>query len=42
MDAVPEFRRDVLVSIRPFYASKILNGHKTVELRRRFPESLAR
>src|ERR1700730_15537250 len=33
-----EFRRDVLVSIRPFYASKILDGHKSVELRRRFPE----
>jgi predicted transcriptional regulator len=38
MDAIPEFRRDVLVSIRPFYASKILDGHKTVELRRKFPE----
>jgi predicted transcriptional regulator len=38
MDALPEFKRDVLVSIRPFYASKILTGHKTVELRRKFPE----
>ncbi len=38
MDGTPEFRRDVLVSIRPFYASKILDGHKTVELRRKFPE----
>jgi predicted transcriptional regulator len=38
MDAVPEFRRDVLMSIRPFYASQILDGQKTVELRRRFPE----
>jgi predicted transcriptional regulator len=38
MDAIPEFRRDVLVSIRPSYASKILEGQKTVELRRRFPE----
>jgi predicted transcriptional regulator len=38
MDAIPELTRDVLVSIRPFYASKILNGQKTVELRRRFPE----
>src|SRR6266446_5152915 len=24
MDAIPDFRRDVLVSIRPIYASKIL------------------
>jgi predicted transcriptional regulator len=38
MDAIPEFRRDVLVSIRPHYASKILDGEKTVELRRKFPE----
>jgi predicted transcriptional regulator len=38
MDAIPEFRRDVLVSIRPIYASKILEGQKTVELRRKFPE----
>jgi predicted transcriptional regulator len=38
MDAIPEFRRDVLVSIRPNYASKILDGDKTVELRRKFPE----
>lgn len=38
MDATSDFRRDVLVSIRPFYASKILDGQKTVELRRKFPE----
>ena len=38
MDAISEFRRDILVSIRPNYASKILNGQKTVELRRKFPE----
>src|SRR5262249_38547908 len=38
MDAVPEFRRDVLVSIRPIYAAKILSGQKTVELRRKFPQ----
>jgi predicted transcriptional regulator len=36
MDAQNEFRRDVLVSVRPIYASKILEGKKTVELRRRF------
>src|SRR6266481_5008976 len=38
MDAIPDFRRDVLVSIRPIYASKILLGQKTVELRRKFTE----
>jgi predicted transcriptional regulator len=38
MNAATGFRRDVLVSIRPFYASRILDGQKTVELRRRFPE----
>jgi predicted transcriptional regulator len=38
MDVIPGFRRDVLVSIRPHYASKILDGKKTVELRRKFPE----
>jgi predicted transcriptional regulator len=38
MDAISEFRRDVLVSIQPIYASKILDGRKTVELRRKFPE----
>ena len=38
MDAISEFTRDILMSIRPLYASKILCGQKTVELRRRFPE----
>jgi predicted transcriptional regulator len=33
--------RDVLVSVQPKYVSKILDGKKTVELRRRFPESAA-
>ena len=42
MDAIPEFTRDVLVSIHPKHASKILNGEKTVELRRRFPEASTR
>lgn len=41
MEELPEFRRDVLVSIRPIYASRILEGAKTVELRRRFPEGTA-
>jgi hypothetical protein len=31
MDAISEIRRDVLLSIRPQYASKILDGRKTVE-----------
>ena len=35
------FKRDVLVSIRPYYAEKIIGGQKTVELRRRFPEEAA-
>lgn len=30
-------RRDVILSIKPAYSSKILEGEKTVELRRRFP-----
>ena len=38
MDAIPEFRPDILLSIRPRYASMILDGRKTVELRRRFPD----
>jgi predicted transcriptional regulator len=33
------FIRDVVVSVRPNYAAKILEGAKTVELRRRFPEA---
>jgi predicted transcriptional regulator len=37
MHSLPEFRRNILVSIRPNYADKIIAGHKTVELRRRFP-----
>ncbi len=41
MNTMPLFKRDILVSIRPTYASKILTGHKTVELRRKFPEASA-
>ena len=37
MDLEPQFKRDILVSIRPFYATKILNGQKRVGLRRKFP-----
>ncbi|WP_299933325.1 helix-turn-helix domain-containing protein [uncultured Pelagimonas sp.] len=39
-----EFRhqRDVVLSIRPQYSSKIMTGEKTVELRRRFPVSAPR
>lgn len=41
MGSLPLFKRNLLVSIRPEYASKILDGQKTVELRRRFPEARA-
>lgn len=41
MGSLPLFKRKVLVSIRPEYASKIMDGEKTVELRRRFPEATA-
>jgi predicted transcriptional regulator len=40
MDANDQFPRSVLVSIRPYYVSKILDGEKTVELRRRFPRAM--
>jgi len=33
-------QRDVVLSIRPQYSEKILDGRKTVELRRRFPVSV--
>ena len=42
MDAIPEFARDLLISIHPRHASNILSGEKTVELRRRFPEQHTR
>jgi predicted transcriptional regulator len=42
MDAIPEFTRDLLVSLHPRHASNILSGDKTVELRRRFPEQHTR
>ncbi len=32
-------QRDVVLSIKPAYSERILNGRKTVELRRRFPVS---
>jgi predicted transcriptional regulator len=38
MDIMSDLTRDVLMSIRPLHASKILTGQKTVELRRKFPE----
>jgi predicted transcriptional regulator len=36
-----EEARNVILSVRPEYAFKIVSGEKTVELRRRFPESAA-
>lgn len=38
---LPPLKRHLMVSIRPEYALKILDGEKTVELRRRFPEATA-
>lgn len=35
-------KQDVVLSVRPQYSSKILEGKKTVELRRRFPVSAPR
>lgn len=37
--ALPLFKRDLILSIKPEFASKILVGLKTIELRRRFPEA---
>lgn len=39
-DARPP-KRDIVISIKPNYSSKILDGVKTIELRRRFPLALA-
>ena len=39
MATLEMLNRDVVVSIRPNYAKKIMDGKKTVELRRRFPET---
>lgn len=38
---MPSLKRDVLVSVRPEFVFKILSGAKTVELRRKFPETAA-
>jgi predicted transcriptional regulator len=38
MDAIPEFTRDLLLSLHPRHALNILSGEKTAELRRRFAE----
>ena len=37
MNNMQMLKRNVLMSIRPEFSSKILSGEKTVELRRRFP-----
>lgn len=42
MDAIPDFTRDLLVSLHPRHAANVLSGEKTVELRRRFPEQHTR
>lgn len=41
-DDVFRRHRDVVLSIRPQYTSKIMEGKKTIELRRRFPLSAPR
>jgi predicted transcriptional regulator/transcriptional regulator with XRE-family HTH domain len=41
-DDVFRRHRDVVLSIRPQYSAKIMEGKKTVELRRRFPVSAPR
>jgi predicted transcriptional regulator len=38
-DEIFRSKRDVVLSVRPLYSEKILEGKKTVELRRRFPLS---
>lgn len=35
------FPKDLLVSIKPKYAAAIIDGRKTVEFRRKFPEDVA-
>lgn len=39
MNTMSLFRRDILLSIKPVYVEKILTGIKTVELRRKFPDT---
>jgi predicted transcriptional regulator/DNA-binding XRE family transcriptional regulator len=41
-DEVFRSHRDVVLSIRPQYSEKIIQGKKTIELRRRFPVSAPR
>jgi predicted transcriptional regulator len=41
-DEVFRPKRDVVLSVRPVYSDKILEGKKTVELRRRFPVAAPR
>lgn len=38
----PHCQREIVLSIHPKYSEKIFGGHKTVELRRRFPVSLSK
>lgn len=41
-DCIADSSRDVVLSIRPQYSEKIMEGKKTVELRRRFPMSTSK
>jgi predicted transcriptional regulator len=42
MNQRPDIKNDILISIRPDYADQIIEGCKTVELRRRFTEEVDR
>lgn len=41
-ELISEATKDLIISIHPHYSEKILEGKKTVELRRRFPISTAK
>ncbi|MEN9894472.1 MAG: hypothetical protein RIR97_324, partial [Pseudomonadota bacterium] len=40
LDCEHKIKRDIIISIKPNYSSKIFEGIKTIELRRRFPLSV--
>ncbi|WP_242223419.1 helix-turn-helix domain-containing protein [Shinella zoogloeoides] len=37
LDNTQHDKKEIILSIKPFYSEKILDGRKTIELRRRFP-----
>jgi len=40
MNERPDFQKSILISVKPEYADQIMDGCKTVELRRRFTEEV--